>query len=99
MLVTSDYSHMTGTKSLFNRLSKLSDIRSVVIANGRTCPVSGEGVVHASSQITFDNVLYVPEFPVNLLSINKTTTLLCNILPLSLYLSESTDGEEDWFGP
>ena len=73
MLVTSDdsriidfgaFTHMTGTKSLFGRLSQLF--------------ASGKRVVHASSQITFENVLYVPEFPVNLLSISAITKqLLC----------------------
>ena len=48
---------MTGTKSLFGRLLQLSNIRSVAIANSRTCPVSGEGVVHVSSQITLENVV------------------------------------------
>ena len=42
-------SHMTGTRDLFTCLSQLSDINSVFIADGRSCPVAGEGAVHASS--------------------------------------------------
>ena len=67
---------MSCTKSLFTNLSHLSDIRSVAIADGRSCPVSGEGVVQASSQLPLERVLFVPEFPVNLLSISAITKQL-----------------------
>ena len=61
-------SHMTGTRDLFTHLSQLSDINSVSIADGRSCPIAGEGAVHASSQITLEKILFVL-IPVNLLSI------------------------------
>ena len=64
---------MPGTKNLFTCLSHLSDIRLVAIADGRSCPVSGEGVVQASSQLPLEHVLSVPEFPINLLSISSIT--------------------------
>lgn len=57
-------------------LSQLSNICYVSIANDCTCPVSGEGVVGASSNITLDKVLYVPHFPINLQSINAITKQL-----------------------
>ena len=67
---------MSSTKSLLTSLSQLSDIRSVAIANGRACPVSSERAVQASSQLSLEHVLFVPEFPVNLLSINDITKQL-----------------------
>ena len=61
---------------MFTCLSQLSDIRSIAIADGQTCPVSGEGVVEDSSQLSLKNVLFVPEFPVNLLSNSAITKQL-----------------------
>ena len=90
--------HMSGTRNLFTGLSSLSDIKNVSIANGHHCSVSREGVVDASSQITIEKVFYVPDFPVNLLSISAITCqllLFSNLFPISLYLLESADGEED----
>ena len=69
-------SHMTGTQNLFTRLSQLLDISSVFIADGRTCLVAGEGVVHVSSHTTLEKVLFVSDFPVNLLSISAITKQL-----------------------
>ena len=67
---------MTGTQNLFTDLSQLSDISSVSITDGRTCPVAREGAVHASSQITLEKVLFIHDFPVNLLSISAITKQL-----------------------
>ena len=69
-------SHMIGIRDLFTRLTKLSDIRSVAIADGRSCSMAGERVLHASSQITIDKVLFAPNFPVSLLSISAITEQL-----------------------
>ena len=55
-------SHMTGTRDLFTRLSQLSDINSISIADVRSCPVAGEGAVHISSQITLEKVPFVSDF-------------------------------------
>ena len=55
-------SHMSGTRNLFTRLSQLSDIQSVVIVDGRSCLIFGEGVVQVSSQLSLENVLFVPDF-------------------------------------
>ena len=69
-------SHMSGTLTIFYHLSTLSNMSTVTIADGRSCSVSGQGVVQAFSQIRLDNVLYVPEFPINLLSISAITSHL-----------------------
>ena len=70
---------MSCTRDIFTRLSSFSDISSMMITDGHLCSVSGKGVVQASSQIRLDNVLYVPDFLVNLLSISAITTqLMCS---------------------
>ena len=66
-------SYMTDSRELYSHISQLPDIRSVSIADGRTCRVSGQDTIRATSQLTLDKVLYVPEFPVNLLSISSNT--------------------------
>ena len=48
----------------------------MAIADGRSCPVSSEGVVQASSQLSLENIFFVPDFPVNLLSISAITKQL-----------------------
>ena len=59
---------------------QLFDIRSVAIVDGRSCPVTGERVVQALSQLSLEKVLYVPDFPVNLLSISAISKkLLCYV--------------------
>ena len=51
---------------------------SVATIHGHSCHVDGEGDVQASSQLRLKKVLYVPDFPINLLSINVITKqLLC----------------------
>ena len=46
------------------------------IVDGRSCQVTSEGIVHASSNLPLDKVLYVLDFPVNLLSISAITKVL-----------------------
>ena len=71
---------MSCTKNLFTRLSQLSDIRFVTIADGRSSPIIGERVVQASLQLSLEKFLYVLDFPVNLFSISAITKqLLCYV--------------------
>ena len=73
---------MSGTKYLFTSLSQLSDNRSVAIADGQSCSVSGEGVVQATSQLSLEHVLFVPDF---LLICYQLVPLLNNYVVLSLF--------------
>ena len=66
-------SHMTGSRDLYSRISQLP---SVSIADGKTCRVSRQDTIRATSQLTLDKVLYVIEFLVNLLSISSITKQL-----------------------
>ena len=69
---------MSSTKSLFTSLSQLSDIRSMAITDDRSCPVSSEGVVQVSSQLSLANVL-------SLLICYQLVPLLNNYVVLSLF--------------
>ena len=42
-------SHMTGSPGLYSRISQLLDIRLLSIADARTCRVSGQGTIRATS--------------------------------------------------
>ena len=71
--------HMSGTQSLLTRLSKLLQ-RSSISADGHACPVVGRGKANPTSSPHLSQVLYIPNFPVNLLSINAITKVLfCSI--------------------
>ena len=52
----------------------------MAIADGRSCSIRGEWVVHSSAQLLLEKVLYVPDFHVNILSISAITKqLLCYV--------------------
>uniref|UniRef100_A0A2N9FBM1 Integrase catalytic domain-containing protein n=1 Tax=Fagus sylvatica TaxID=28930 RepID=A0A2N9FBM1_FAGSY len=71
--------HMTGNSSLLSNISDPCSPFSVTVANGTKTPVQGIGTV-STPNLTFSNVLYLPEFPFNLLSVHKLTIALhCSI--------------------
>ena len=96
--------HMSSTQSLHTRLSKLSQPSSISVADGHACLVVGHGEANPASSLWLSQVLYVLNFPVNLLSINVITKeLFCSlylslILSLPLHVSGFTNKEEDCFG-
>ncbi|KAH7844255.1 hypothetical protein Vadar_026123 [Vaccinium darrowii] len=68
--------HMTGDLSLLNDVVKTY----VTIADGTKIRVQGIGT-YRSSGLVFQSVLYLPQFPFNLLSIHKLShTHQCSIL-------------------
>ena len=72
--------HMSGAHSLLSHLSKLLQPSSYCIVYGRACPIVGHGEVNPTSSLQLSQNLYVPNFPVNLLSINTITKkLFCSI--------------------
>ena len=72
--------HMSGTPSLFSRLISLPNPTTVSIADGRSCLVMGTGLANPTSSLPLSNIHYVPNFPVNLLSISAITkTLFCSV--------------------
>lgn len=65
---------MTGNYSLLLNVQSLcSSSSSVKLPNGNHLSVSGKGSVVISDNLTLHNVLYVPNFHFNLLSISKFT--------------------------
>ena len=70
--------HMTGTPSTLSSLTPTTVYPPVSIADGRSCSVEGYGSTKPTPSLTLHNVLYVPGFPTNLLSISTITrTLNC----------------------
>ena len=70
--------HMTGTPSTLSSLTPTTAYPPVSIADGRSCFVEGYGSTKPTPSLTLHNVLYVPGFPTNLLSISTITrTLNC----------------------
>ena len=61
---------MTGTIQKFVFLNMSTTHTSVKIVDGTHSPVLDNGVVQATSSLTLTDVLYVPCFPVSLLSIS-----------------------------
>ena len=68
--------HITGNKSMFSSLSSLDNLPSVTMANGSRVLAHGVGTVDLFPFLSIGNVLYVPESPINLLSISRLTRSL-----------------------
>ena len=69
-------SHLTGFPTILTSYRPDTSIPDVRIADGRTCPVLGTGQSRATSSLPLQNVLYIPGFPANLLSISAITKAL-----------------------
>ena len=65
--------HMTGSRRLLTSYSPCTHPRSVKIANGSMLTILGTGTVELSPTLCLKNVLYVPKFSCNLLSISQLT--------------------------
>ena len=65
-----------GTPSILNSYHSDPSIPDVYIADGCPCLVKGSGITQATSTLPLHNVLYVPGFPTNLLSISAITKAL-----------------------
>jgi transposase InsO family protein len=71
--------HMTGNSSLLSHTSSPCSPSFVTVANGTKTPVQGKGTV-TTSDLTLSDVLYLPQFPFNLLSVHKLTLALnCSV--------------------
>ena len=75
--------------------SVLTSPQSVIsTANGSTSPITGEGSVILSDNLTLDTVLVVPSLEYNLLSVSSC--LYCNFLSLILCLPRHSNSEDSW---
>ena len=69
-------SHMTGTSSLLSSYHPTPSHPPVTIADGWPCPVQGGGTTRVIPSLSLCQILYVPSFPVNLLSISAIARAL-----------------------
>ena len=69
-------SHTTRTSSLLSAYHPTPSHSTVTIADGRPCLVQGRGSTHVTPSLSLHQILYVPRFPVNLLSISAITRAL-----------------------
>lgn len=65
--------HITGRIHLLSNFSPCSLPRTVEIANGSVLRVVGTGTIMFNPDFSLHNVLYVPQFEYNLMSISKLT--------------------------
>ena len=67
---------MSSTQSILTCLCKLSQPSFVSIAEGCACLVVGHGKTNLTSSPQISQALYIPNFPIYLLSINVITKAL-----------------------
>ena len=73
--------HLIGTPSTLFSLTPTTASPPVSIADGHSCSVKGFRLTKPTLSLTLDNVIYVPSFPTNLLSISTITrTLNCVVI-------------------
>ena len=64
---------MVSSSTILNTHTTIPFGRVVKLPNGTSLPISHVGEVKLSSDITLRNVLYIPNFMCNLLSVSKLT--------------------------
>ena len=69
------FNYMTGNSSLLSHISSTCSPSFVTVANGTKTPVQGKGAV-TTFDLTLSDVLDLPHFPFNLLSVHKLTLAL-----------------------
>ena len=73
-----DSAHMTRTPSTLSSLTPTTAYPPLSIADGCSCSVKGYALTKPTPSLTLHNILYVPGFPTNLLSLSTITrTLNC----------------------
>jgi hypothetical protein len=73
--------HMSNKLTNFSDFSILSTPAFVSVANGKGAPVKGKGKMKLLSYIVESDVLYVPLFPFQLLSVKRlTSSLNCEVI-------------------
>ncbi|KAK9672433.1 hypothetical protein RND81_12G100400 [Saponaria officinalis] len=70
--------HMCADKKLFSNMQPILKPYNVSLPNGESVRITQMGSVPVTTEITLQNVLYVPCFKFNLLSIAKLATAQCH---------------------
>ncbi|RVW89607.1 Retrovirus-related Pol polyprotein from transposon RE2 [Vitis vinifera] len=72
--------HISGNKHIFSSITTISALPTVTLDNGSQTMAKGIGLAHPLPSLPLHSVLYAPECPFNLISINKITrTFNCSI--------------------
>ena len=73
-------SHMTRTSSLLSSYHSTPSHPPITFVDGRPCMVQGYGISRVTKSLSLHQLFYVPDFPVNLLSISVITcTFPCTV--------------------
>lgn len=73
-------SHMISNRSIYSSYSPSCHSSFVVLVDDSRTNVLGEWAIYANPNLRFSSVLYVPKFPVHLLSISQLTkSLNCSV--------------------
>ena len=91
ILDTGASNHMVGDKSILDNVKCISSYPNVRIANGSSLPVTHVGNAYLTPNINLKNVICVPGFKFNLLSIAKATKELncsATFLPDSCFFQD-----------
>ena len=83
ILNTGASDHISGNKDLFSSLTFPSPLPTITLVNGSQIMVKGIGSVCPLPSLPLTSVLYVPNFPFNLISISKLTRDLHCVLTFS----------------
>ena len=83
ILDTGASDHISGNKDLFSSLTFLSPLPTITLANGSQTIVKGISSVCPLPSLPLTSVLYVPNFPFNLIFISKLTRDLHCVLTFS----------------
>ena len=68
--------HIFGNKDLFSSITTTSALPTVTLANGSQTMAKSFGFAHPLPSLPLHSVLYAPECPFNLISINNITRTL-----------------------
>lgn len=93
--------HITSNLSSLNNVQSLHQPCPIKLLNGDVVYITHTGKLHISPDISLSNVLYVPSFKFNLLSISKLTTTLNYVAIFFFYLLcflGPINEEADWNG-
>ena len=77
---------MTSTSSLLSDLEQSSSLPNVTLVDGSATTLSGLGTANLSPNLSLSSILYIHDFPFNLLSVSKLTKILnCAAIFLSTH--------------
>ena len=90
--------HMTGNLDTLETKIKAKNLSPVTVANGSKVPIDQIGTTTILSN-KISNVLYLPTFASNLISVSKITNELnCNVIfsPENVIFQGQNNEEDDW---